>query len=302
MFSPAAGAAAPAGTFFVVISLFGKSLRAPSPLTRLVLLVLLSAALMLLDHRTQQLERMRAALMIIVYPLQVVASVPGALYNGLVNLIVTEQALREENEQLQAEREQMLARLQQFEAIESENERLRAMLGAGSRVAGRSIVAELVEVSLEPFSRRLLIRRGTLDGVYVGQPVIDAYGIVGQVTHAAPHTATVTLITDPSHAIPVLDNRSGLRAMVFGSGDQDTLSVPYLSGVADIKEGDLLVSSGMGGVFPAGYPVATVIRVENDPSEGFLIVRAQPAAKLNHGKQVLLIWPAEQPASKGLAP
>lgn len=156
-------------------------------------------------------------------------------------------------------------------------------------------------MSLEPFSRRLLVRRGSNDGVYVGQPVIDAYGIVGQVTHVAPHVSTVTLITDPSHAIPVLDNRSGLRAMVFGSGDQEALNVPYLSGVADIKEGDLLVSSGMGGTFPAGYPVAVVTEVEHNPSEGFLTVRARPAARLNHGKQVLLIWP-ERTAPAGASP
>jgi rod shape-determining protein MreC len=153
------------------------------------------------------------------------------------------------------------------------------------------MVAELMEVSLEPFSRRLLIRRGSRDGVYIGQPVIDAYGIVGQVTRLAPHVSTVTLITDPSHATPVLDNRSGLRTVVFGSGDQDVLTVPYLSGSADIKEGDLLVSSGMGGVFPAGYPVATVTKIEGSPSESFLLVQARPAAQLNHGKQVLLIQP-----------
>ncbi len=282
-----------------MLTVFGKPLRGPSALTRFVLLALLSAGLMMLDHRGQQLERVRAALMVLVYPLQVVASFPAALYHGAVELITSDQALREENERLKSEQKQLLARLQQFEALELENERLRAMLGAGARVAGRTVVAELVEVSLEPFSRRLLIRRGQRDGVYVGQPVIDAYGIVGQVTQVAPHVSTVTLITDPSHVIPVLNNRSGLRAMVFGSGDQDTLNVPYLSPIADIKEGDLLVSSGMGGTFPPGYPVAVVTEVENDPSEGFLTVRARPAARLNHGKQVLLIAPdapARRPA------
>ncbi|HEX7043336.1 MAG TPA: rod shape-determining protein MreC [Burkholderiales bacterium] len=278
-----------------MLTVFGKPLRGPTPLTRLVLLALLSAALMMLDHRTQQLERVRAGLMVILYPVQFVASVPVAVYNVLIDVLTTDEAVQAENERLLAERQQLLARLQQFEALEAENERLRAMLGAGARVAVRAVVAELAGVSLEPFSRRLLIRRGSRDGVYVGQPVIDAYGVVGQVTHVAPHVSTVTLITDPSHAIPVIDNRSGLRAMVFGSGDQDALNVPYLSGIADIREGDLLVTSGMGGVYPAGYPVAVVTSVEDNPSEGFLIVRARPAAQLNHGKQVLLIWPEGAP-------
>lgn len=284
-----------------MIAVFGKSLRGPSPLTRLVLLALLSAALMMLDHRGQGLERIRSALMVIVYPVQLVASVPVTLYHGVAGIAIPEREWQERHEQLETERQQLLARLQQFEALERENDRLRTMLGAAARVADRALVAELMGVSLEPFSRRILVRRGANDGVYVGQPVIDAYGIVGQVTHVAPHVSTITLITDPSHAIPVLDNRSGLRAMVFGSGEQDRLTVPYLSAIADIKEGDLLVSSGMGGIFPAGYPVAVVTTIERDPAEGFLMVRARPAAQLNHGKQVLLIWPG-QAAAKGKGP
>jgi len=286
-----------------MITVFGKPLRGPSPLTRLVLLGLLSAALMMFDHRGQELDRIRAGLMVILYPVQVVAGVPVALYHGLIDLFTTDKDLKEQNERLEAERTQLLVQLQQLDALEAENTRLRAMLGAASRVADRALAAELVEVSTEPFSRRILVRRGAQDKVYIGQPVIDAHGIVGQVTQVASHLSTVTLITDPSHAIPVLDNRSGLRAVVFGSGDQDNLNIPYLSAVADIKEGDLLVSSGMGGVFPAGYPVAVVTKIENDPSESFLQVRARPAAQLNHGKQVLLIWPGQAATTaKGKAP
>jgi rod shape-determining protein MreC len=258
---------------------------------------------MMFDHRGEQLERVRGGLMVILYPVQVIAGLPVALYHGLVDVLTTDKDLKEQNERLEAERTQLLVRLQQFEALESENSRLRAMLGAAARVADRVLAAELVEVSTEPFSRRLLVRRGTQDNVYIGQPVIDAHGIVGQVTQVAAHVSTVTLITDPSHAIPVLDNRSGLRAVVFGSGDQDSLTIPYLSAVADIKEGDILVSSGMGGTFPAGYPVAVVIKIGNDPGESFLQVRARPAAQLNHGKQVLLIWPGQAATTaKGKAP
>jgi rod shape-determining protein MreC len=284
-----------------MITVFGKPLRGPSSLTRLVLFVSLSVALMMVDHRTHRLESIRSGLMVLFYPVQFVASVPVALYHRLSDALTSDQTLKEQNDRLEAERVQLLARLQQFEGLEVENERLRNMVGAAARVANRALAAELVEVSTEPFSRRLLVRRGERDGVYVGEPVIDAYGIVGQVTKVAPSLSTITLITDPSHAIPILNNRSGLRAVVFGSGDQDSLTVPYLSGVADIKEGDLLVSSGMGGVFPAGYPVAIVTKIENNPSESFLLVRARPAAQLNHGKQVLLIAP-HQPTAKGKTP
>ena len=275
-----------------MITAFGKSFSGPSALTRFVLLALLSAALMIFDHRGQQLQHLRAALMIVVYPIQVAAGIPVDVYHGLVAAFTSDDDLKERNLALEVERQQLLAQLQQFDAIGRENDRLRAMLGAASRVADRVLVAELMEVSLEPFSRRLLIRRGARDGVFVGQPAIDAFGIVGQVTRVAPQVSTITLITDPGHAIPVLDNRSGLRTVVYGSGDQDELTVPYLSRVADIKEGDLLVSSGMGGVFPAGYPVASVTAIVNDPGESFLRIRARPAAQLNHGKQVLLIQAA----------
>jgi rod shape-determining protein MreC len=280
-----------------MITAFGKSFRGPSPLTRFVLLALLSAALMIFDHRGEQLQRLRAALMVVVYPIQAAASVPVSVYHAVVDAFTSNEELEQRSIRLEAERERLLARLERLDALEHENARLRAMLGAASRVADRVIAAELMEVSLEPFSRRLLIRRGSRDGVYIGQPAIDAYGIVGQVTQVSPFVSTVTLITDPSHAIPVLDDRSGLRTVVFGSGDQDALTVPYLSGVADIKEGDLLVSSGMGGVFPAGYPVATVTKIKNDPSESFLQVEARPEARLNHGKQILLIEPG--PDKKG---
>lgn len=286
-----------------MITVFGKPLRGPSPLTRLVLLGLLSAGLMMFDHQGEQVGRIRAGLMVVLYPVQVVAGLPVMLYHGLVDVLTTDKDVKDENEHLEAERVQLLARLQQYESLEAENERLRAMLGAARRVSDRALTAEILEVSAEPFSRRLFIRRGSSDEVYVGQPVIDAYGIVGQVTKmVASYQSVITLITDPSHVIPVLNNRSGLRAMIFGSGDQDSLTVPYLSAVADIKEGDLLVSSGMGGTFPAGYPVAVVTKIENNPGESFLQVRARPAAQLNHGKQVLLIWPGQAAATKSKAP
>jgi len=280
-----------------MITIFGKPLRGPSNLTRLVLLVALSLALMMLDHRGHHLVQIRAMLRVMLYPVQLVASLPASAYHGIAELFSTSQTLREENKNLHAERQLLLARLQQFDAIEAENQRLRALLGSAKRVAERALAADLLEVSLEPFTRRIIVARGARDNVYVGQPVIDAYGIMGQVTDVAPHMSTATLITDPGHAIPVLVNRNGLRAIVTGTGDQDRLKIPYLTATADIREGDMLVSSGMGGTFPAGYPVGEVVRIVNDPNEAFLEIAARPAAHLNHSKQVLLIWPGRAPAA-----
>ena len=267
------------------------SLRAPSILTRLVLMVILSVSLMIMDHRGHHLVQIRSGLAVLAYPIQFLAAVPSQVGGAVADFFTTRGSLREDNEKLLAERQMLLARLQQFDSLEAENIRLRNMLGSAARVADRALAADLKEVSPEPFTRKVVVARGSRDGVYVGQPVIDAHGIMGQVTQVASHVSRVTLITDAGHAIPVLDNRSGLRTLVFGTGDPDSMRVPYLTASEDIKEGDLLVSSGMGGTFPPGYPVAQVLKIANDPNESFLDILVKPAAQLNHGKQVLLIWP-----------
>ncbi|MDH3309544.1 MAG: rod shape-determining protein MreC [Gammaproteobacteria bacterium] len=282
-----------------MINVFGRSLGAPSHLTRLVLLSALSVALMMLDHRGQHLEKIRTGLNTLAYPIQLVAAAPAYVVRHLADFFTTRGTLRADNEKLLAERQLLLARLQQFEALEQENQRLRQMLVSAAQVADKVIAAELVEVSAEPFTRKVVVAKGSHDGVYVGQSVIDAHGIMGQVTQVAGRVSRVTLITDAGHAIPVVNNRSSLRAVVFGTGNPDTVKVPYLTANADIKEGDLLVSSGMGGTFPPGYPVAQVVKIINDPNESFLSITAKPTARLNHGKQVMLVWRGDAPKSGG---
>ena len=278
-----------------MINVFGRSVGAPSNFTRLILLSAMSVALMMLDHRGHHLEKIRAALNVLAYPIQLIAAAPAYVGGNIADFFTTRGTLRQDNEKLLAERQALNARLQQFDALEEENARLRRMLGSAALVADKAIAAELVEVSTEPFTRKIVVAKGSRDGVYVGQPVIDAHGIMGQVTQVAANVSRVTLITDAGHAIPVLDNRSGLRMLVFGTGDPDTLKVPYLTSASDIKDGDLLVSSGMGGTFPPGYPVAQVEKIANDPNEAFLAITAKPAAQLNHGKQVMLIWRGTSP-------
>jgi rod shape-determining protein MreC len=282
-----------------VINVFGRSIGAPSSLTRLILLSALSVALMILDHRGHHLEKIRAGLNVLAYPILLIAAAPAYVGGGIADFFTTRGTLRQDNEKLLAERRVLNAKVQQFDALEEENARLRRMLGSAAQVADKAIAAELIEVSSEPFTRKIVVAKGSRDGVYVGQSVIDAHGIMGQVTQVASQVSRVTLITDAGHAIPVLDNRSGLRMLVFGTGDPDTLKIPYLTSASDIKEGDLLVSSGMGGTFPPGYPVAQVSRIVNDPNEAFLAIAAKPAAQLNHGKQVMLIWRGAPPKSGG---
>jgi rod shape-determining protein MreC len=265
-----------------------------SNLTRLIFVIVLSVVLMVLDHQAQHLLRIRAVLSVLIYPIQVVAAVPVRASAWVAELFGSERTLRQNNERLQAERLAHLARLQKLEALEAENKRLRDLLGSAARVADRAVVAELVEVSLEPFTRKIVVAKGSRDAVYLGQPVIDAYGIIGQVTEVSTYASKATLITDPGHAIPVLVNRNGLRTIIFGTGAPDRVNVPYLTATTDIREGDLLVSSGMGGRFPPGYPVAQVTEVVKDPNEAFLKISAKPMARLNYGKEVLLIWPGER--------
>lgn len=271
----------------------GRQFRLPSNLTRFVLLALLSVTLMLLDARGHHLQKIRATLTVLFTPIQVVAAIPVRVGGWLWDFTRVDSSVRQEAERLRAEQPILLARLQRYEALEAENAHLHQLLGTGALVADKAVAAELLEVASEPFRRTIVIAKGEKDGLYAGQPVIDAYGIRGQVSEVGVLQSTAILITDPGHAIPVQVNRNGLRAIAFGTGAPDTVSIRYLTSSADIKVGDLLVSSGLGGGFPFGYPVAKVKKIVNDPNESFLDIIATPVAQLSHSREVLLIWPAK---------
>lgn len=272
-------------------------IRAPSNLTRFVLLALLSVGLMLLDARGHHLQQIRRGLTVLFVPIQMVAAFPVRVGGAVIDFIRGDESLRAEIAHLRTEQPILLARLQKFEAIEAENAHLRQLLGTSALVADRAVAAELLEVASEPYRHAVIIAKGEKDGLYLGQPVIDTYGIRGQVSEVGILQSTVILITDPSHAIPVQVNRNGLRAIAFGTGSADSVSIRYLTASADIKVGDLLVSSGIGGGFPFGYPVATVTKIVDDPNESFLDISAAPVARLSHNKEVLLIWPAKSSMS-----
>lgn len=276
-----------------MLQISGWQIRTPSNLTRFVLLALLSVGLMLLDARGHHLQKIRVGLVVLFTPIQMVAAIPIRVGGAIIDFIHGDESLRAEAERLRSEQPILLARLQRYEALESENAHLRQLLGTSALVAERAVVAELLEVASEPFRRTVVIAKGEKDGLYLGQPVIDAYGIRGQVSEVGVLQSTAILITDPGHAIPVQVNRNGLRAIAFGTGAPDTVSIRYLTASSDIKPGDLLVSSGIGGGFPFGYPVAKVKKIVNDPNESFLDITATPVAQLSHNREVLLVWPTK---------
>lgn len=272
----------------------GLQFRVPSNFTRFLLFTLLSVAILLLDARAHHLEKIRAGLTVLLSPIQVVATVPVRLGGAVVDFFRGDQTLRAELDTLKTERPILMARLERYDALEAENAHLRALLGTSALVADKAVAAELLEVATEPFRRTVVIAKGEKDGLYVGQPIIDAYGIRGQVSEVGMLQSKAILITDPGHAIPVQVNRNGLRAIAFGTGAPDTVSIRYLTASADIKEGDLLISSGIGGSFPFGYPVAKVKKIVNNPNESFLDITATPVALLGHDREVLLIWPSKK--------
>src|SRR6185295_10883975 len=205
-------------------------------------------------------------------------------------------ALIAENRQFRTERLETEGRLQRLEALERENQRLRELLDSTARVGRRALVAEILSVDLDPYRQRFELNRGLVDDVYIGQALIDAKGVVGQIVRVGPLTSEALLITDADHAVPVSVNRNGLRTIAVGTGDSGRLRLPYLTNNANIVVGDLLISSGLGGVFPAGYPVGRVIEVTLRPEQAFAEVLAEPSSSLDRDREVLLVWDSSEAA------
>lgn len=247
---------------------------------------------MVLDHRQGHLERVRDALAFAIYPVQIVVDTPFRLWQFLREGSTSRNELQLELGQMRAERLITRAQLQQLAAVKEENERLRALLDARQRVRDEIRVAGIMAVDANPYRHSIVIDIGERDGVYDGQAIIDADGVIGQVFEAGWTTAQAILISDPSHALPVEVNRNGLRTIAKGTGEFDRLDLPFLPNNADIQPGDLLVTSGLGGAFPAGYPVARVASVNRIPQEPFADVTAVPTSALDQVREIMLIWSA----------
>ena len=260
----------------------------------MVFFILISILTMYLDHRQGHLELVRSMLSTLVYPIQFIVNLPIATGRWVGESIVTHKKLIEENNRLRAQHQLLNSRLQRYEVLEEENKRLRELLGSTITFKERVMIAELLAVELEQFRNMLEINKGSRDGVYDGQPVVEAQGIIGQVVHVGPFSGNVLMITDPSHAIPVQVNRNGLRAIAVGTGRNDTLLLEHLPTNADIRVGDLIVSSGLGRRFPRGYPVGTVSNIKLEPGAPFATIHITPSAMLAQNREVLLVWPHEQ--------
>ena len=257
---------------------------------RLIVLVILSIGLMVADQRQHHLAVIRDWLSAAVYPLQWAVQAPLAAWHTARESLATRARIDADNVRLASDNLVLRLKLMRFESLAQENQRLRAARESSARVVQRSLIAEIVRVDLDPFRQRVLVNKGSRDGVFRGQAALDANGIFGQVTRVGPISAEVILISDPEHAIPVQVNRTGARTIALGTGRSGQLTLPYLPQNSDVVAGDLFVSSGLGGVFPPGYPVGKVTAIERDPSQPLLSVTARPLAALDSDPELLLVW------------
>lgn len=266
--------------------------RIPALGLRALALIAISIALMYFDNRDNHLDAVRKSVGAAVYPLRVIVDAPISFWNWLDESTTARSELKAELDHLHAERLLTNVRLQKLYALETENVRLRALLEARARVRDEVRVAEIMFVDANPYDHSLVINVGSRIGVFDGQALVDADGVVGQVIRAGLMTSQAMLISDTDHALPVEVNRNGLRTIVVGTGEIDNLNLPFIVNNADIRVGDLLVTSGLGGTFPAGYPVAIVNTVTRIPREPYAEVTATPTASLGQVREVMLIYSA----------
>ena len=261
----------------------------PTATLRLGLWVALAIALMTVDHRYRYLDSVRDVLATAVYPLHHLVGLPTATRNWLIENLASRGTLLEENTRLREKQVFLNAQLQKLIVLEAENRRLRSLLESVVEAPERVLIAELLAVDFDPYRHHILINRGRQHGVYVGQPVLDQQGVIGQVIRADLFTATVILVTDPNHALPIQINRTGVRTLALGTGNFQKLELPHIPNHEDVSVGDLLITSGLGGRFPHGYPVGTVTEVRFDPSSPFASIIARPVARLDRIREVMLL-------------
>jgi len=261
----------------------------------LFLAVIISIAAIVADSRFGVFSHVRVYLSSLVSPLQYMANAPGIMLDTMSTQVQTRAGLIEQTKQQEQQLFTLRSRLLKMDHLEHENQRLRELLGSPVHKESRKMVAELLSVDSDPFSHQVLINKGALDGVYNGQPVINDQGVIGQVLHVGSTTSRVLLITDSSHGIPVRVLRNDLRAIASGSGELDKLELRNLPRNTDVQVGDLLVTSGLGGRFPEGYPVATVTRSDYVEGKPFAQIEAKPLVALDRLRYLLLLWTDKKP-------
>jgi rod shape-determining protein MreC len=267
----------------------------------LLALAIVSALLLAIDVNSRLLQGVRATLATIVGPLYIIADAPYRVSREAGETLATRESLLDRNAQLEQENLELAQRAQQNVVLREENTRLRALLGSRQRLDAKVLVAELIGIVPTPNTFQVVIDKGSDAGVFVGQAVIDAHGLFGQVVEVGKYTSRVMLLVDASHAVPVQVNRNDVRSIAAGTGRIDRLELENVPVTADIREGDLLVSSGLGGHFPPGYPVGKVVSVVVDPTSAYAQVVARPLAELDRSRHVLLVFESADEHAKSAA-
>jgi rod shape-determining protein MreC len=281
--------------------------RGPGLGLKALVLCLLALGTILTDQRSTTLAPLRDALTWALQPVLWAAGLPSQLA-ATAEHVQTRESLLQENAVLRENQLLLQARLQKLEALAVENERLRELLSSSARLEERVLVVEILSAAQDPYRQQIVLNKGAREGVYKGQALIDADGVMGQVIQVQPTTSIALLLTDPNHGIPVEINRTGLQTIALGRGDGANLVLPFLPGTADVHVGDQLVSSSIGGRFPAGYPVGKIQELKHEPGEHFMEALALPAARMNQSRQALLVWsesyavPETEPAVAPPAP
>ena len=263
--------------------------RIPALTSKFLFFVILSAFMLINDQRNDYLSLLRNSIAIAIYPLQSLVEVPSRISTWIEKRVVSREILIQENRNLQDQEKINLLILQRFASLEQENMRLRRILDAADRLNHEVEIARIISTNSNPYRHTITINKGIQDGVFEGQVLLDADGVLGQILHSNFLTSEGILISDADHAIPVQINRNGLRTIAMGNGSFSKLNIPYIPNNADIEIGDLFVTSGFGGKFPSGYPVAEVDSIISDPTEQFLNVSAKPIAQLNQVRELMLL-------------
>ncbi|MDO6443770.1 MULTISPECIES: rod shape-determining protein MreC [unclassified Marinobacter] len=265
--------------------------QGPVPGLRLLLVIIVSATLIVADQQFDRVTPVRSTLATGLTPVYWLGNAPYQFSDWVAGLFTTREDVKQENEDLKARLLILERRALKYAALASENNELRRLMNSSELLDDRVIVSEVVSVSPDPYSHEIIINKGRSDGLEVGQAILDAYGLMGQVIQTSQVTSRVLLVSDSSHAVPVEVVRNGLRAVLLGTGDSGALDLVHVPDTADIREGDLLVSSGLGGRFPRGYPVAEVSLINKEPGEPFVSIRARPKAQLNQSRLALVVFP-----------
>jgi rod shape-determining protein MreC len=262
----------------------GASARA-----KMLLFALIAVGLLMADSRFKALATIRQAVGVALYPVQVIAMLPRDAFFATTEYFSSLSKLKDENQQMREQQVLNSQQLQQSRQLQAENAYLRKLLDAAERIQLKTVMSEILYDARDPFSRKVIIDRGDSHGIKAGQPVIDDVGVVGQVTRVFPFTSEITLLTDKEHAIPVQVLRSGVRSVAYGRGQTGELELRFMASNADIQPGDVLTTSGIDGIYPAGLAVATVMSVDTKTSDAFARILCQPAAGVSSHRQLLVL-------------